>query len=833
LDLGVKFFVIMINADIPYFNVQNQPWLISPFNQLSSKGVSELDLYQGISPALGDTQLTKAISNSSDSLLIGDNLGGSLAAVGGDKKSDPLTGESLKSIASVLPNGVGSVENQANKAMYANFARLLQNVDGSGITIGVVSDSYDVNRRDAKNAADDIASGDLPGINNPFGRTTPVQVLAETRGFGVDEGRGILQLIHDVAPGSKLLFHTASDATGQSFTDVSVANAIRNLAAAGANIIIDNVNGFDSPFFQDGAAAIAVDEVVSKGVVYFTSAANNNRNGYASAFRNSGTVFNPGQLPLLIAPENNVPTLGGNVPVSNFKGGVAHDFDPGSAVDFLQGFTLDPGKRIAFTLQWDDPFYVNGEVAAPATDLDVYILNADGSSVLGGSAITNAQISLTTGKVTGPIEFVVFTNTSQETRQFNIAIVRASGPDPQQVRYIFNAPIGLPKNLEFPTNSSTIYGHKNLANAIVVGASNYQETPAFNEVIGGPRIENFSSVGGIPILFDKNGNRLPQSQVPFKPDIVAPDGVNTTFYGISDPQGNGNFEADGFPNFFGSSASVPNAGAVAALMLQVAPWATPADIAIAMDSTALDMDDPGTNGIDQGFDFASGYGLLNADRAVAMLALFDEKFYLAQYPQVAAAVQNKTVRNGFEHFAKFGQFEGLNPSDRFDNKLYLAINSDIADQVAKGVFRSGFDQFIKQGQFQGRDYRNLYNESYYLAQNPDLVTAIKEKRFRSGYEHFILFGQFEGRKPSPFFDEKFYLTQYPQVADAIANGFFTSGYEHFTKIGQFEGRSPSALVNESNYLRDNPGIAAAVKAGVYRSGMEHFVLFGQRENRIK
>ncbi|OCR02677.1 hypothetical protein BCD67_15960 [Oscillatoriales cyanobacterium USR001] len=830
----------MINADVPYFNAQDQPWLISQFNPLSNKSVSDIALYQRNSPELSKTLLTNPISSSLDSLLIADNTEKSLSAVGDsqavfteDKKNDPLTGENLKSIASALPNGVGSVENQANRAMYANFARLLQNVDGSGINIGVISDSYDVNRRDAKNAADDIASGDLPGQNNPFRRTTPVQVLAETRGSGVDEGRGILQLIHDVAPGAKLLFHTASDPTGQSFTDRSVANAIRNLAAAGANIIIDNVNGFESPFFQDGEAAQAVDEVVGKGVVYFTSAANNDRNGYDSAFRNAGTMFNPGQLPLVIAPENNIPTLGGNVPVSSFKGGVAHDFDPGSGIDFLQGFSLNPGQRIAFTLQWDDPFYVNGEVAAPTTDLDVYILNADGNSVVGGSAINNSQISPNTGKVTGPIEFIVFTNTSQETRQFNIAIVRASGPDPQQVRYVFNAVIGLPKNLEFATNSPTIYGHKNLANAIVVGATNYQETPAFTDVIGGPRIENFSSVGGIPILFDKTGKRLSQSQVPLKPDIIAPDGVNTTFYGIADPQGNGNFEADGLPNFFGSSASAPNAAAVAALMLQVAPWATPADIAIAMTATALDMDDPGTNGVDKGFDFASGYGLLNADRAVGMLALFDEKYYLDQYPQIAAAVQNKTVRNGFEHFAKFGQFEGLNPSARFDNKLYLAVNSDVADLVAKGVFRSGFEHFIQQGQFQGRDYRNLYNESYYLAQNPDLVTAIKEKKFRSGYEHFILFGQSEGRKPSPFFDEKFYLTQYPMVAEAVLSGLFRSGYEHFTKIGQFEGRSPSQLVNENDYLRDNPGVAAAVKAGVYRSGIEHFVLFGQRENRIR
>lgn len=830
----------MINAHTPYLNPDEQPWLISQFNQLSNKTASQREFYQGLYPDIAATQVAEVMSSSLDSLLLADSSTQPLSAGGvsgaiatTDQNSDPLTGENLKSMASVSPNSAGSVENQANRSMYADFARVLQGVDGTGITIGVISDSYDINQRDTKNAIDDINSGDLPGPTNPFGRTTPIQILAETVGTGVDEGRALMQLIHDIAPGAKLLFHTASDATGKSFTDRSVGNAIRSLAAAGANIIIDNVNGFESPFFQDGDAAQAVNEVTSKGITYFTSTGNNNRNGYQSAFVNSGIVFNPGQLPVSVVPENNIPTLGGNIPVSSFKGGVAHDFDPGPGIDFLQGFTLDPGKRIAFTLQWDEPFYVGGEVATTATDLDVYILNADGTAVVGGSAIDNTKVSANTGKASGPIEFISFANLGKETSKFNIAIVRASGPDPQQIRYVFNAPVGLPTNLEFPTNSSTLYGHKNAAGAIAVGATNYQDTPAFNELIGGPTLERFSSVGGIPILFDINGKRLEQAKVRLKPDIVAPDGVNTTFYGLSDPKGNGSFEADGLPNFFGTSAAAPNAAAVAALMLQVAPWATPNDVAIAMRVTAVDMNDPGTTAADPGFDFASGYGFLNADRAMAMLALFDESFYLAQYPQVAAAVANKTFRNGFEHFALFGQYEGLNPSAKFDNQLYLALNPDVAEQVSNGVFRSGFDHFIKRGEFEGRDPRNLYNESYYLEQNPGVATFLKEKKFRSGYEHFILFGQFEGRKGSPFFDEQFYLEQNPKVAEAVASGLFSSGYEHFTKVGQFEGRSPSTLVNEVSYLRDNPDVAEAVKAGVYQSGIEHFVLFGQRENRIR
>ena len=87
--------------------------------------------------------------------------------------------------------------------------------------------------------------------------------------FG-DEGRAMLQIVHDVAPGASLAFYTAVN------SEADFANGIGKLAAsvasggAGAKVIADDVGYFDEPFFQDGIVAQAIDAVEAQGVAYFS-----------------------------------------------------------------------------------------------------------------------------------------------------------------------------------------------------------------------------------------------------------------------------------------------------------------------------------------------------------------------------------------------------------------------------------------------------------------------------------------------------------------------------------------------------------------------------------
>jgi hypothetical protein len=78
----------------------------------------------------------------------------------------------------------------------------------------------------------------------------------------------MMQLIHDVAPGAPLAFYTAFE------SQEDFAAGIRALAAAGSQVIVDDIIYFAEPMFEDGIIAQAVDDVHAGGVAYFSSAGN-------------------------------------------------------------------------------------------------------------------------------------------------------------------------------------------------------------------------------------------------------------------------------------------------------------------------------------------------------------------------------------------------------------------------------------------------------------------------------------------------------------------------------------------------------------------------------
>jgi hypothetical protein len=615
----------------------------------------------------------------------------------------------------------GNAYNSADTAMFTDVVRKSYNVDGSGITIGVMSDSYNC----LNTASKDVESGDLP---------KNVKVVKEYPFCtnGTDEGRAMLQLIHDIAPNAKLLFRTAS------VSEVDMAAGILELKKAGANIIVDDIGWLTALMFQDGPAAQAVDEVTAAGVTYFSSAGNSARLSYESDF---------------VAGKAN-------------SGDTAHDFGKaaGQASDFYQPIFIPQGANVRIALQWDDPSKIadveNKNNPTAKTDLDIFLLDSDKKTILISSQDSNVgrdaveftgyqtpntdtttprdlnfylYISRRAGSAPTHLKYIVFeggavgglptyaqqmavttesytrSNGTQVTlgaftkpgggilslrqlanldtdREYDryrngkavVAVPSSSnvtgfeiveldfimgsyvqcdadskncslytqndlkgntvdelhnvdskdqvidegtgnvvasgtekhiiylkhngqkiriGTDAYPVWYlppyslsfldaegrmrITRLPVTINK---YDTQSSTIFGHANAKGAIAVGAISYQETPWFGVDLSNSKIESFSSAGGTPIYFDKNGKRLIAPDYRPKPEIVSVDGVDTTFFG-------GDSDNNGLPNFFGTSAAAPNAAAAAALLLQNNKLIKPDRVKSLMMQTASPLND--------------------------------------------------------------------------------------------------------------------------------------------------------------------------------------------------------------------------------------------------
>lgn len=487
-----------------------------------------------------------------------EETGATSSAVAGwiDKsKVDDLAGIATvqKASLSYRPITNQTVGTQGSVSMRADVARATYGVDGTGSKIGVISDSF--NTSGNGNYALDISLGALP---------PGVQVLQDSLTPEGDEGRAMMQLIHAVAPGAGLAFYSGFL---PGVSDQPMANAINALAAANSGIIVDDLGYLNAPFFQDGFAAQAVDTAFANGVAYFSAAGNQADDSYQAPYRNSNQNFF----------------------YQGFNFGPKHNFAT-SGTDTTQSITIAPGGEFVVSFQWDQPFgTVSSASGGSQSDYDIFLLDS-GGNVVAASFDDNIGGD--------PLEIMGYRNTSATAKNYDVVITKFAGSNAGTLKYIdFGG--GVTVN-QFDTKSSTLFGHPNASGAAAVGAAYWDDTPAFGQ--NPPQLEDFSSKGGTPIIFDLAGNRLTTPVTRNQPRVVGPDGIETTF-----------FPTQANPFFFGTSAAAPNVAAVAALMRDADPNITPTNIYTKLQDTAIGM--PST-----GFNFNAGFGLVQADKAVAAVA---------------------------------------------------------------------------------------------------------------------------------------------------------------------------------------------------------------------
>jgi hypothetical protein len=441
----------------------------------------------------------------------------------------------------------GSVTSQADWVMEADRVRSSAPAfDGTGIRIGTLSDSFNA----LGGAAAGVTSGDLPAS---------VQIVEDLIAAGrIDEGRAMIELMHDLVPNAQHAFATAF--TGEAAFGLNIERLADPLVG-NCSVIVDDVFYFSEPYFQNSLVGRAVNKVTNeRDVVYLSSAGNQGLTGWERV--NPEAATDPGFVGTFI------------------------DFDPGPGVDTRQRIVMSPSRRNTFSLQWDDPFYTLDGVD---TDVDIIILfNGGFAGVIETNNIQNQQ----------PVEVVIITSGSN-TLNVDLLFRVTSGPVPGRMKYIVYGTTT--QSTEFATDSPTVSSHAAAERAVGVGAINY-----FNQSVPA----DFTSVGPSTILFNDNGSPKPAPEVRQTPVLSAMQNSDTTFFfSGNDPDGNG------IPNFSGTSASAPNAAAVAAMVRQRFPAFT-RDQVVARLIAGCDSSIAGP-----GYDNFTGHGSLNAYDAVFGLPL--------------------------------------------------------------------------------------------------------------------------------------------------------------------------------------------------------------------
>ncbi|MFT3865914.1 MAG: S8 family serine peptidase [Solirubrobacterales bacterium] len=502
----------------------------------------------------------------------------------------------------------GSVISQGVAQLNVPAAREAFGVDGAGVTVGVLSDSFDSATKSiegkaiASRAAEDEETNDLPGLENSCtGQQVPVDVVAEAPSADsselTDEGRAMLQVVHDVAPEAELAFATAWS------TELQFAHNIELLAdpvadgGAGAEVIVDDVSYYTEPFFQEGPVANAIRRVTEAGVTYLTAAGNDNLIEAGSGRDIASwerSKFKDTPCPSALASR----TKEADADCMNFS-------PDGS--DPTLGITVGAHSELLVDLQWAEPW------GGTESDLNAYLLSSSGQLIKSGSYVSY-------GLFGEPFEFLAWEN-SGSAKEVQLVVDRCihNCDSAASVTAHPRMKLALVENgyevsrIEYPESDAeagilvgpTIFGHAGSADAITLGAINYAESSAEPK-----EPEEYSSRGPVahyfgPVDDSTPADKLEPGEAIAKPNLIATDCAATTFFAEINKK-TGKYE------FCGTSEAAPHAAGVAALMKSLDPLASPKGIREAMEESATPFTVVTSCE-------AVGAGLLDADGALAAL----------------------------------------------------------------------------------------------------------------------------------------------------------------------------------------------------------------------
>jgi hypothetical protein len=370
----------------------------------------------------------------------------------------------------------------AAAALGAEAATALYGVTGSGIKIGIISDSYDANG----GAAANVAAGDLPQA---------VTVVSDST-TGTDEGQAMMELAYQVAPGASYAFASVGDSLD------SFAAAVTALQNAGCAIIVDDVSfPTEESFYQTGTVLdLAIKAAVGAGVDYFT-AAGNSGDDYVQQGFSPISVTIPGISPYAL--------------IANHFGGSS----PYQAISVSQGVT------VTIDLEWAQPFATIGSGSGGAQNsLAFYLINSQGHIVASSTEVELGH---------DPVQAIQFSNYTGSTA-FRLVVVENGGTTPTGQSFtisVLDSALATLEGSDVGTGSGGVMGHALLSDVNAVGAVTYSATPAFGVYPAEPA--SYTATGPGTLLYDAQGQALATAASADAPAFLSVAGSATTVAGFA------------------------------------------------------------------------------------------------------------------------------------------------------------------------------------------------------------------------------------------------------------------------------------------------------------
>ena len=422
------------------------------------------------------------------------------------------------------------------------------------------------------------ARGELPSsvqILYPSGDTTPITA---------DEGTVLLEEVHAVAPGANLAY--CGPATFVDFT-----SCMTLLINAGATILLDDTAfPSDDLMSQNTDQSSAIAQILAKNpnVLMLSSAGNNDGTYWEGTY--SPVSISSTSLPALSCP------AGSGTPdayVASFGTATSQTLQ-----------ILGSGASFPLLLAWADP---PGQITS---QFDVFWFAAGSTTPTGcfstAGNTTNQLLNYLSlaGGSSSPYTVVVASPDASASGKF---LKLWAGGD------------GLTA-LSDSTAGGLISPQALVPGVLTIGAVDGGDGV-------GDTIEPFSSSGPVTVQFPM----FAQLQAP---SLMAPDDITVDATGTY-------FAADLFPNgnFYGTSAAVPNAGAVAALLRSAFPSLSVVQLTTALETGATPLGSAPVPDDTSGFGRVDALGALGTIAAPTISALVDQ----ASVGSVSTSAQSFTI----------------------------------------------------------------------------------------------------------------------------------------------------------------------------------------------